>query len=159
MQKNKADIFDRLMAFPLLRVLEPFYKKHKSALLYVFFGGLTTLVSIVAFGIPNALMHINEHISNIISWICAVTFAYITNRIWVFQSTAKGTAAVCREAAAFYGGRLATLGIEEILLLVFVTWLHCNGMLIKIAAQFIVLVLNYFISKIIVFRNKKETKR
>lgn len=155
MQKNKPDIFDRLMHLPGLRVFEPFYKKQKDVLLYIFFGGLTTLVSIGSFALMNTALHQNEHIANVVSWICAVTFAYVTNRIWVFQSEAKGKAIV-GEVLSFFGGRLVTLGLEELMLLVFVTWMHLNGLFIKILAQFVVLVLNYFISKIVVFRKKKK---
>lgn len=157
MQENKPDIFDRMMQLPGLRVFNAFYTKNKSVLLYILFGGLTTIVSIGTFAIANTLLHMNELIANIISWICAVTFAYVTNRIWVFQSSAKGKE-IFKEMMSFFGGRLATLGIEELMLLIFVTWMDLNGLLIKTLAQVVVMILNYFISKILVFRNKGEEK-
>ena len=86
MEQKKEDIFDRLMHLPGLRIFEKFYKKNKEMLLYLLFGGLTTIVSIGTYAWFNVGMHINELIANIISWIFAVTFAYITNKIWVFQS-------------------------------------------------------------------------
>ena len=150
---RSPDFFDRIMALPLLRIFRPFYLRHKDVLLYIFFGGLTTLVSIGSFALADLVLGLNELIANIISWIFAVTFAYVTNRIWVFHSQATGRA-IWSEAASFYGGRLLTLGIEELLLLVFVTLLHLNSMLIKIIAQFVVLISNYFISKLLVFRKK-----
>ena len=143
-------MFDRIMSLPGLKYFYGTYEKHKAALLYIFFGGLTTAVSIGSFIFANAFLHINELIANIISWVLAVLFAYITNRIWVFNSTAKGKK-ILTEAISFFSGRLLTLGIEETILLIFTTWLKLNGIFVKIAAQFIVLILNYFISKILVF--------
>ena len=155
MEQKKEDIFDRLMHLPGLRIFEKFYKKNKEMLLYLLFGGLTTIVRIGTYAWFNVGMHINELIANIISWIFAVTFAYITNKIWVFQSKSTGFAAVCQEMAKFYGGRLATLGVEELILFVFITLLHGNSVFVKFAAQIVILVLNYIISKIFVFKNKK----
>ena len=153
MDHEHEDIFDRIMALPGLRMFEGFYRKNKDVLLYIFFGGLTTIVSIGSFILADSVLEINELIANILSWICAVSFAYATNRVWVFHSQAKGRE-IFSEALSFFSGRLATLGIEEVLLLVFVTVLHLNAALIKTAAQFVVLVLNYFISKLLVFRKK-----
>ena len=155
MDTNKPDLFDRIMTLPGLKLLNPFYKKHKDVLLYIFFGGLTTLVSIGSFAVADRRLHMDALIANIISWVCAVTFAYVTNRVWVFHSEARG-AEVLKEALSFYAGRLATLGIEEALLFICVTLMHWNSLYVKIAAQFIVLVLNYVISKILVFRKGKK---
>ena len=127
--------------------------KHREILLYAFFGCLTTVVSIGSFVLFHTVFSINELIANILSWILAVGFAFVTNRKWVFCSTAQGIA-VWKEAASFYSGRLLTLGIEEGLLLVFVTWLSFPGTAVKIAGQIIVLVGNYAISKWLIFRKK-----
>ena len=150
--EEKKDIFDRVMGLPGLRKLYPLYEKYKSVLLYIFFGGLTTVISVGSFMLFE-YMGIGTLIANFLSWICAVTFAYATNRVWVFSSRAKGTAAL-RELISFFGGRVFTLGIEELLLLVFVQWVRLNSTWVKIAAQVVVLILNYVISKILVFRKK-----
>ena len=155
-QKDR-DIFDKIMSSPILNKLYPFYKKNKSVLLYIFFGGLTTVVSIGSFACCNTFLSINELVSNVISWILAVTFAYITNKNWVFNSDAKGKALI-KEIIAFFGGRISTLIMEEIILLVFVTWLKFNGLIIKTSAQVLVLIANYFISKILVFKEKNNDK-
>ena len=155
-EQKKEDIFDRMMHLHLFRIFEPFYQKNKEMLLYLLFGGLTTIVSIGSYAWVNVGLGINELIANIISWIFAVTFAYVTNKIWVFQSKITGFFDVCREMTKFYGGRLFTLGVEELLLFLFITLLHGNSVLVKFAAQIVILVLNYIISKIFVFRRKKE---
>lgn len=147
-----SDIFDKLMALPGLRVFEPFYKKNKEMLLYLFFGFLSFIVSIATYGLFNAVFHINELLANILSWIITVMFAFFTNRIWVFASPTDSLKGFIKQMAAFYQGRIVTLVIEEIILFVFITVLGMNSMLIKVIAQVVVIVLNYVISKLFIFR-------
>lgn len=154
---GKKDIFDRLMGLKLLRPLWPFYVKYKEPLLYLFFGGLTTLISIFVFWLFNGPFGLNELVANLISWVLAVLFAFLTNKTWVFQS-GRQEDGFFHLMLSFYAGRLLTLGIEELLLLVFITWLGFNSMAVKIVAQVVVIVLNYVISKLLVFRDKGEKK-
>ena len=149
---HQKDIFDRIMELPGLRIFNNFYTKYKSLLLYLFFGGLTTVISIASFILFDQL-GLHELLSNILSWILAVLFAYVTNRVWVFGSKAKGKE-IGEEMLSFFSGRLLTLGLEEAMLLFFVTLLSFNGTLIKCLGQVVVLILNYLISKLLVFRTK-----
>lgn len=147
----------------LPKPLQNLYYKYEEKWLYLFFGVLTTVVSFVAAGVSKYLL---EHAgavssvvstgSTVISWICAVTFAYVTNRLWVFDSNAKGVKALFSEAALFYGGRVFTLLAETAMMWIGYTLIGINYWLTKIAANVVVLILNYVISKIFVFRNKKE---
>ena len=118
------------------------------------FGGLTTVVSVGSFILFDTVLGVHELVSNILSWILAVGFAYVTNRKWVFCSKAKG-AAIWGEACSFYGGRLLTLGMEEGFLLIFATWLGFHSTAVKLIAQVAVLVGNYIISKFLIFRKKQ----
>ena len=147
---EKQDIFDRIMQLPLLRLLYPFYKKHREVLLYLFFGALTTVVSWGSFYLLHYPIGWNEHIANLLSWVAAVLFAFLTNRTWVFS--AKGS--FLREMLLFFAARLTTLGVEEVFLLVFTTLLEKEAMPVKILGNLLVLVLNYVFSKLIVFRKK-----
>lgn len=148
----KEDIWDKIMHLPILNIFEPFYKKNKEMLMYLFFGGLTFVVSIVSYALFNVGFSINELIANIISWVIAVTFAFFTNRIWVFNAPTNGMKEFITQMISFFGGRVVTLVIEEAILLVFITWLGFPSMVIKVIAQVIVIVLNYVISKLVVFR-------
>lgn len=130
------------------------YQKYKEVILYIVFGGLTTVVSIASFAWCDVVLRMHPLIANVISWILAVTFAYITNKLWVFDAKTNGIKDILRQAAEFYGGRLLTLGMEEVILLVFINGLGFPSIGVKIAAQVIVLVANYIISKWIVFREK-----
>ena len=128
--------------------------RYKEVLLYLIFGGLTTVVSFVTLWIPYELLGIHELVSNVISWVCAVTFAYLTNAKWVFDAQPKNARERLRQIVSFFSGRLATLGVEELILLVFSTWLGWNVLLVKLFAQIVVIILNYVISKLWVFREK-----
>lgn len=130
------------------------YKKHKEVILYLFFGGLTTVVSIVTFWLFCRPLGMDPLLGNIFSWILAVLFAYFTNARWVFESRPAGLGQRLREMGSFFAGRLATLGVEEALLFVFVKRLGVNEMLVKIIATAAVIVLNYVISKLFVFRKR-----
>mgnify|MGYP004548457507 CR=1 FL=1 len=153
--RSKKDIFDRIMELPVLRIVNPFYKKNKEILLYLFFGGLTFLVSISSYAVFNIRIGWNALTANIVSWILAVAFAYTTNRIWVFESSTDRGSNLIKEITCFVGGRIATLVIEELILFIFITELEMNSILVKIVAQVVVIVLNYVISKF-VFRPQKS---
>ena len=150
------DIFDRIMSVGPLRRLYPAYRKYKEILLYILFGGLTTVVSFGTFYIFRSVFGIHELIANVLSWIFAVTFAYVTNRLWVFESKAKGAKELAGEAASFYGGRVFTLLVETAMMWVGYSRLHFNYWGTKVVANMVVLILNYVISKLFVFRDKKN---
>lgn len=130
-----------------------FLKKHREMVLYLFFGGCTTVVSLGSFILFEDFLQIHELVANVLSWILAVGFAYVTNRKWVFEAKKKFCLA---EIIAFYGGRVFTLGVEMLILLVFVTWLDFNSTLVKLFAQVVVLIGNYLISKFLIFRKNKR---
>lgn len=154
-EMQEKDIFDRIMELPVLRIVNPFYKKNKEILLYLFFGGLTFLVSISSYAVFNIRIGWNALTANIASWILAVAFAYVTNRTWVFESSTDRGSNLIKEITGFVGGRIATLVIEELILFIFITELKMNSILIKIVAQVVVIALNYVISKL-VFRPQKS---
>ena len=153
-REEKQDIFDRIMALPGLRVMQPFYARYKEQLLYLLFGGLTTLLSIGLFWLFTEPMGMAALAANIICWIACVGFAYITNRTWVFADKARDPAGIARECGTFFAGRLATLVLEELVLWAGIDGLGMPGMPVKIVAQVLVIVGNYVISKWLVFRKK-----
>lgn len=148
---RKKDIFDKLMSLPILNIFEPFYQKNKEILLYLFFGGLTFIVSIASYVFFDVIFSMNELVANVLSWILAVSFAYVTNRIWVFDASTTTMREFLKQIISFFGGRVATLVIEELILLVFVTLLQFPSVPVKVVAQIMVIVLNYIISKLFVF--------
>ena len=152
--ERKPDIFDRIMSWRILRPLEPFYRKYKEPLLYLFFGGLTTVVGLVTFWLFTYPCGLDPLVANVISWVICVAFAYLTNRTWVFTDKAHDRPGIIREITSFTLGRLATLGMEEAVLWVGIDLLGANSMVVKLIAQVLVIVGNYVISKLVVFRRK-----
>ena len=150
--RKEKDIFDKIIELPGLRIFQSFYKKYKEILLYLFFGGLTMIVSIVSYAICNLVFGIDVLVANIISWLLAVMFSFYTNRIWVFQASTNSISGFLKQMVSFYSGRVVTLIIEEIILFIFITNLQYNSMVVKIIAQVVVVILNYVISKLWVFK-------
>lgn len=146
----------------LPKPLRDIYYKYEEKWLYLFFGILTTVVSFVTAGISKGMLEsagvsdgLVGDLSTTISWVCAVTFAFVTNRIWVFDSKARGAKAVFKEGVSFYGGRVFTYFVELIMMRIGYSWLKFNYWLVKVVANIVVLILNYVVSKLFVFKSKK----
>lgn len=152
----EQDIFDKIMLLPGLRLLNPFYRKHKEVLLYLLFGALAMVVSIGSYWLCSEPLSMGVLVANIISWIAAVSFAYVTNRVWVFQQKTHGFGQLLAQMFRFFSGRVATLVVEELILWVFIEQLHFGNMAVKIVAQVVIIVLNYIISKFLVFRKGEK---
>lgn len=130
--------------------LNNIYKKHEEIVNYVIAGALTTLVSIVSYYLFRLIIPY-YYINTTLSWIAAVSFAFIVNRKYVFKS--KDTN-IIEEFIKFIGSRLTTLLIEITLMFVLVTLLKVNDMIAKLMLQIIILVLNYILSKLYVFKKR-----
>lgn len=151
---KKKDIFDRIMSLPVLNIFEPFYTKHKEGLMYLFFGGLAFFLSIFLFWFMDSVMHLNAVLNNTIDWVICVAFQFFTNRTWVFDGHVETKAEFLKQAGSFTAGRLFTLVVEDLIIYIFISLLGFPSMPVKLAATFIVIVLNYVISKLIVFKKK-----
>ncbi|MBR3894220.1 MAG: GtrA family protein [Clostridia bacterium] len=136
--------------------------RYREQLLYLIFGALTTLVDwVVSFLLYRVWdQAIATHVfvihgANVIAWVAAVLFAYVTNRKWVFQSTQKSAAGIFGELCAFAGGRVLTFLLQEGIVAVFFDWLGWNKYAVKLIAAVLVVILNYVIGKLVVFRKKQ----
>ena len=128
------------------------YKKYKMLILYLIFGGLTTLLNIGTYLFFYHLVKIGNVPSNIIAWIAGVIFAFITNKIYVFESKSKS---IFYEITTFLACRLGTGLIDLGIMFVTVDILIWNATLMKIISNVIVIILNFVFSKLIVFKKKK----
>lgn len=135
--------------------IKAFIIQYQEALLYLIFGVASTIVSISVYWLFTDVVGLNALIANVISWIAAVSFAYTTNRFWVFQSRVYGFKNIVAEIGKFVSARLLTLGIEELGLWVLIDLLTVNSMFAKLLMQVVVIVLNYVFSKLVVFSQKK----
>lgn len=132
--------------------LDNLYKKYKEIIDYVIVGVLTTIVSIASYWVLRFIID-GYMINTIISWICAVLFAYFANRKYVFRSKSDN---ILDEFSKFVGCRLLTLGMEIVLMYGFVSLFKINDMIAKIILQVIILILNYVFSKFFVFVKTKK---
>ena len=135
-------------------MLSRIYKKYKEIINYLIFGGLTTLVSIGTYALFTIVFKIDYLVSNVLSWIIAVLFAFITNKLFVFASKSRSNKQVSKEIVSFFFFRIVSLGIEMIIMYVFVDLLSINDLITKVIAQVIVILSNYIFSKVFVFKNQ-----
>lgn len=142
----------KVLSFSWTEYAVSFCKANQEALLYLLFGGLTFLISVFTFFLFYIQFGMNELAANLFSWVIAVSFAFITNKTWVFSSSTNTAANLAKQVVSFLGGRLVTLALEEIILFIFITMLKMPSVLIKMIAQAVVIFSNYAISKKIVFK-------
>lgn len=128
-------------------------KKYEGVLSYLFFGVCTTLVNVAVYGLCSKIWGLGTVESTSVAWVLAVIFAYVTNRKWVFKSKAKGTAAIIKEIISFFVCRLMTGALDIAVMYIFVDMLHFEGMVIKIASNVLVVVVNYIASKFVIFKS------
>lgn len=134
------------------------YKKNKEVINYLIFGFLTTLINLLTYFILTSIWLdaskvIELQSANIISWITAVIFAYFTNRKYVFDSKNNNK---IKEIFSFFIARLATLVVDMIIMYLGVNILFLNDKFVKIISQIIVIVANYVLSKLFVFKKSKS---
>lgn len=138
-------------------MIKKIYQKYHEIINYLIFGVLTTIVSLGSYYLLTSFIFnpndaIELQITNILSWIFAVTFAYFTNRKYVFNSKDKN---ILVEMVKFYLARLTSLLIDMLLMYIFVSYLKYNDKIIKVIVQIIVVTMNYIFSKILIFKNQR----
>lgn len=136
--------------------------KHRELSMYLVFGVLTTALNWSIYSVLVKYLGFDINTGNIIAWTVAVVFAFITNKIWVFNSKATSPKLVLKEFVLFLGSR-GFSGVIEIGGLPLLVWLgmgqtvfNVEAFLAKIVISFVVIILNFVFSKLIVFKKKKE---
>lgn len=129
------------------------YNKHESIVLYIIVGGLTTVISILT-QYASALLGFSVVVNTTVSWVFAVTFAFIANKVWVFEEKTYTKKAWFKQALAFYGARLGTYVLEVAFMYYTVDVLLQSEILMKLAAQVFIIILNYVLSKFLIFKKR-----
>ena len=132
-----------------LRVL---IRKYYDILVYLFFGVLTTVVNYIVYLPCYNLLHLSAAVSNAIAWVAAVTFAYLTNKPFVFKSYDWSAKTVVPELTKFVGSRIASGALETVIIFVTVDLLLWDGNIMKLFTSVLVVVMNYVASKLLVFK-------
>ena len=130
--------------------------KYKEQILYVVFGGLTTLINWGTYALCCDVMGIPNLPSVAIAWILSVAFAFVTNKIWVFESRSFDRKTLLRELWTFTSARLATLLLDMGIMYLAVNVMGGNHLVWKLISNVIVIILNYVLSKLVVFRKQDK---
>lgn len=134
--------------------LKALYVQYKSPILYLFFGGCTTLINIGVYELLYQAIHVFNAISTAAAWLAAVIFAFITNKLFVFESRHTSAKESVREAISFFGCRAATGILDLVIMVLAVDLLHWNSLLWKIISNVLVILINYVASKWLIFKKK-----
>ncbi len=132
------------------------FLKYREAVLYLVFGGFTTLINIVVYAVCKHAIGIDTIPSNVAAWILSVAFAYVTNKIFVFESRTVGVMALIKECLSFVWCRLATGIMDMVIMYVTVDMFHWSDMIMKILSNVLVIVLNFVFSKLFIFAKKAD---
>lgn len=155
--------------------MKSFFKKNKEIITYIIFGLLTTLVGWGTYAVFVNMLSMKVFWGNLLSWVCAVAFAYVTNKLWVFESKSWKLSVIGKEIVSFVAARgvtgvieivcvplLAKTGFDNIFYRILekmdisMSLLFTKGIYSKIVLAVIVVIVNYFFSKFVTFRKKKS---
>ena len=152
-----------------MKTIKKLITEYKEQIVYIFFGALTTAVNLIVFHLFDKLLGKDDYlISNIVAWFASVAFAYVTNKIWVFESRNWGKKALLKEILSFVSARIFSFIVEEFGLYLLVDCLSMRdyslsvlgfdvygSMIAKVVLAVVVVILNYIFSKFVVFRKKE----
>lgn len=143
------------MFIKLYELIKKYYLKYKQIINYLICGGLSTIVNFASYFVFARIFKIDEVISSGLSWVMAVIFAYVVNKIFVFESKTKNIKELIKEFVYFIACRVIsgiTCDVGTFALMVRV--LHINDIASKVVTQIMVIILNYVFSKLIIFKKK-----
>lgn len=132
-------------------MMKSLFIKYKEVILYLFFGVLTTLVNILVFQ-GCRFLHIDLFLSNLIAWILSVLTAFVTNKLYVFESKSTSFSQLMKETVLFFSARVLSLGVDMAVIACMVHVLLINELVSKVVSNVIVVIVNYVLSKFIIFK-------
>ena len=140
-----------------IKTIKGLYYGYKEVINYLVFGVLTTVVNFLCYFLFARILNIEEVTSNALSWFFSVLFAYLTNKLFVFESKTNTIGQLLKEVGSFFLARiLSGIFCDVGTFAVMVKILHINDVFSKIVTQVMVVVANYIFSKFIVFKKKDK---
>ena len=137
----------------MFKKLWSLYKEYEEIINYIISGGLGTVVNIGTFALCRSL-NLDLTLSNVIAWVITIIFIYLTSKFFVFKTANKTKQESTKEFFLFVVARLATLGVEILLLNLTIEALQMNEFISKTLSQVVVIILNYLLSKLVIFTKK-----
>ncbi|MHC9533116.1 GtrA family protein [Dellaglioa sp. L3N] len=135
-----------------MKKINELIRTHYALISYLIFGGLTTLINIIIFVIFHSYLSVNYQFANIIAWFVSVIFAFVTNKLWVFGSKNANFSGLMREILSFFGFRILSLVIDQLIMTIGISVLHLDASLVKLIDQVFIVVINYAFSKLFIFK-------
>ena len=139
--------------------IKELYIKYREIFWYLVIGGLTTLVNILAYYVFAHPLSLSVTISTVLAWFVSVVFAYVANKIVVFESKTSSFKLLVLEIVLFFASRLATGALDTAIMFIFADKLAFNDIVVKIISNIIIIILNYILSKLLVFRKRKQNEK
>jgi putative flippase GtrA len=147
-QKNyKNNLIKQMLTFVI--------DKKKELILYLVFGVLTTVVNFVVYYVLTNPLNVYYLLSNLIAWVAAVLFAYFTNRVWVFDCKTSTVKQMITQASLFFSARITSLLVDMGLMYALVSLLLIDDLISKVIVGVTVVIINYVLSKLIIFKKPK----
>lgn len=133
-------------------------RKNKQLLLYLFFGICTTVINTICYGVLHEFLYMDNIPSTVLAWLAAVLFAFITNKMFVFESKRTSTPERLKEFTSFLGCRILTGILDVVIMAVAVDCLKWNSVAWKLISNIIVTIINYMASKFIIFKSDSRNQ-
>ena len=140
----------------MINTLKDIFKKYREIISYVIFGALTTFVDFATYVFLTRVFSLNEDLANIISQVVAIIFAFIVNKLFVFEDKENNFKTVIYQFLKFSSLRLITLSLNSLIFFVMTEFTTINDIITKALVSIIVIILNYIFSKLLVFKKTKE---
>lgn len=140
----------------MIQTIRALLRRHREIVSYVFWGVMTTAVNYVSYLLLTEGLQVHYLASTVIAWVLSVLFAYFVNKLFVFQSKDWAWRVALRELWQMVASRLFSLGLELAIMWLFVDTLRCPHTLVKLCANVVVVVVNYVLSKFIIFKKPAE---
>ena len=139
--------------------IKELFNKYKEVINYLIFGVLTTIVNYVSYLILAKVFNVNYLASTVISQIISIIFAYVTNKLFVFESKTTNTKELIKEMVSFFGFRGISLLLDMAFMYIFVDVLNLNDAIMKLVSNVLIVIANYVFSKLFVFKKEKNNKK
>ena len=140
-----------------METIKVLWNKYKEIINYLIFGVLTTLVNYVSYLILAKACNVDYMVSTVIAQIISILFAYVTNKLFVFQTKGLSKKEFFKEMFSFFGFRILSLFLDMGFMYLFVDVLHLNDVIMKLVSNVLIVIANYIFSKVFIFKNKQHS--
>ncbi|KRM75230.1 GtrA family protein [Secundilactobacillus collinoides] len=136
--------------------IKQLWQQYASVISYLVFGVLTTVVNIGVFDVLDTYAHWNYQVATVLAWFISVLFAYITNKLWVFNSKTTTSQALMTELGSFFFFRILSLFMDMAMMWLGISILHASPLLTKVVDNVVIVVVNYLFSRVFIFKRVEQ---